>query len=486
MNPGRNDPCPCGSGKKYKHCCLRSQEAIPPEDVTWRRVRRAIDDLGQRILNASMQHFGRSGIDEAWAEFTLWEDEEGFDADAPDIQLFMPWYLYDWLPDSEATGVPEAAHGITAAQAYVRNMGRRLDPLAARYIEACGRAPFSFHEVVACEAGRGLRLRDAILGTEVFVFEASGSANARAGDLLFGKVVPIDGIAVVDGCGAAVIPPIEKPRIIELRKLLREEQHLFGVEWLREAHLDLFELYHEIADRLLNPRLPALQNTDGEPLEVQRLLYDIDAPEEVFASLKDLAEGDSEAELLAEAELDDAGKLRRAEIPWRKRGNAMHASWSNTVLGTLRIDGQELRAEVNSAARAARLRALIEERLGSRARFRVAKVESARARLERARAPQDEAELRDREAERARLAERPEVKAALAEHLRSFYRDWLDQKIPALGNRTPREATADSESREALEALLLQIERHGERMQPALDPAIVRELRATLGVPGRS
>ncbi|TXT20523.1 MAG: hypothetical protein FD134_2892, partial [Gallionellaceae bacterium] len=21
--PGRNDPCPCGSGKKYKHCCER-------------------------------------------------------------------------------------------------------------------------------------------------------------------------------------------------------------------------------------------------------------------------------------------------------------------------------------------------------------------------------------------------------------------------------------------------------------------------------
>jgi len=22
---GRNDPCPCGSGKKYKNCCLRTQ-----------------------------------------------------------------------------------------------------------------------------------------------------------------------------------------------------------------------------------------------------------------------------------------------------------------------------------------------------------------------------------------------------------------------------------------------------------------------------
>jgi len=25
--PGRNDPCPCGSGKKYKRCCLEKDEA---------------------------------------------------------------------------------------------------------------------------------------------------------------------------------------------------------------------------------------------------------------------------------------------------------------------------------------------------------------------------------------------------------------------------------------------------------------------------
>lgn len=23
---GRNDPCPCGSGKKYKKCCMRKQQ----------------------------------------------------------------------------------------------------------------------------------------------------------------------------------------------------------------------------------------------------------------------------------------------------------------------------------------------------------------------------------------------------------------------------------------------------------------------------
>ena len=27
---GRNHPCPCGSGKKYKHCCLPAQQAGAP------------------------------------------------------------------------------------------------------------------------------------------------------------------------------------------------------------------------------------------------------------------------------------------------------------------------------------------------------------------------------------------------------------------------------------------------------------------------
>jgi len=26
--PGRNDPCPCGSGKKYKNCCMNLNDSI--------------------------------------------------------------------------------------------------------------------------------------------------------------------------------------------------------------------------------------------------------------------------------------------------------------------------------------------------------------------------------------------------------------------------------------------------------------------------
>ncbi len=50
--PGRNDPCPCGSGRKYKHCCLGKAQAIAggaaavsPE--AWHRLGLAAADQGR-------------------------------------------------------------------------------------------------------------------------------------------------------------------------------------------------------------------------------------------------------------------------------------------------------------------------------------------------------------------------------------------------------------------------------------------------------
>ena len=60
---------------------------------------------------------------------------------------------------------------------------------------------------------------------------------------------------------------------------------------------------------------------------------------------------------------------------------------------------------------------------------------------------------------------------------------WVDDKLPVLGNRTPLEAVRDPAGREAVEALVLQIERDGSRMNPPLDPQIVRRLRERLQLP---
>src|SRR5215210_7573717 len=48
MKVGRNDPCPCGSGKKYKKCCLAKDEAAArqpyaQQTATQREVAGAFD-----------------------------------------------------------------------------------------------------------------------------------------------------------------------------------------------------------------------------------------------------------------------------------------------------------------------------------------------------------------------------------------------------------------------------------------------------------
>ena len=40
---GRNDPCPCGSGKKYKHCCRDKDEAAERAAVAAARAAAAAE-----------------------------------------------------------------------------------------------------------------------------------------------------------------------------------------------------------------------------------------------------------------------------------------------------------------------------------------------------------------------------------------------------------------------------------------------------------
>ena len=481
MKPGRNDPCRCGSGKKYKHCCLLKEQAPAPADLAWRRVRRAVDGLAVPLLREAIRHFGNSALDEAWTEFNEFEDHEPFNQDTPYMQVFMPWFFYDWLPDPHHTAVPAAAQATTAAAAYVERAGREIDPIARRYIETCGATPFSFHEVLACEPGRGFRLRDVLLGTEVDVLEQQGSARAQSGDLLFGKVVPIEGLALLDGCSPMLIPPIHKMRVIELRRRTVSGGGLFGAELLRQKGGELRALFLNIAEALLHPQMPELQNTDGDPLEMHTLNFDLDSPDTAFDALKELAAGVADPEV----ERDATGRLVRADITWARLGNKMHKNWDNTTLGRIRIEGKRLTAEVNSAKRAAALRTQIERRLGATAHMKPDIVQSVQSMLRPEPTPQEQTERRRHAQEQAEFAARPEAQQAIREHLREHYRAWVDEKIPALGNRTPRKAVRDADGREAVEALIAQIERDGEHRSPPLDPQIVRELRDRLGLAAR-
>ena len=47
--PGRNDPCPCGSGNKYKKCCLPKEEGVEREQLAKAEARRAESAAAHRL-----------------------------------------------------------------------------------------------------------------------------------------------------------------------------------------------------------------------------------------------------------------------------------------------------------------------------------------------------------------------------------------------------------------------------------------------------
>ena len=98
MKIGRNDPCPCGSGKKFKKCCM-NKTVTPTETLQYRRLSKVLDKLMPRLINYGLSVFGEKGANSAMTEFLGWPDPD----DIPDEaaidragMLFWPWFVFNW------------------------------------------------------------------------------------------------------------------------------------------------------------------------------------------------------------------------------------------------------------------------------------------------------------------------------------------------------------------------------------------------------
>jgi hypothetical protein len=77
----------------------------------------------------------------------------------------------------------------------------------------------------------------------------------------------------------------------------------------------------------------------------------------------------------------------------------------------------------------------------------------------------------------------PEVQNLLAGKLREHWRGWMDIEVPALGNKTPRQAAQTSEGREKVLSLL----RDAENTSPSpgmedIQKESIREIKEELGL----
>jgi hypothetical protein len=475
MKLGRNDPCSCGSGKKYKHCCLGNEGApvVDLADRIWRQMREAIDGYAAAMLRFTEESYGKDAVQQAWLEFTMGASEE-FVPGAPNTELFFSWLFHRWKPDSHKGNriADLSLNEVVPTRAYLDRRTARLSPLLDRYLETCLATPFGFHEILNCQPGIGFATKDVFSGKLLNVRERSASSTLKDGEIIFGLVVPVQSIALVEALAPFSFPPIFKTHLIHLRQRNELQEH---------PDMALRSLYFALAEAYLNPKPPELHNTDGDRLEPRTLYFDVDSAQIAFEALAPLAMGATRDELLEDGKFDRSGSLVEATIPWIRPAEGNRVGLQTVLMGRIRIEDRKLTVEVNSAARAKAVRATIEQLLGERARYRRSRKQSIES-LVPPMTGGPGIRAASRSAEDEELMQHPEVRAQLAEMQRRHYESWPEIPLPALNGRAPLDAVKDPDGREIVEALLNQFERDDAAMPVPTPPEVFSNLRARLGL----
>jgi len=450
MSTGRNEPCPCGSGRKYKKCCLNTA----PDPINY--MKQKLDRFHNRVVGELLRHaaktFDPEAIDEAAAEFLCWPDEEdAAEMDLADHEtLFYPWFLFKWRIDpDDGECILAGPRGLSVVQSYLQTHGRKLDPVERESLEACANAPLSFFEVVELTPGHSVTLRDLLLDRDLRVHDKSASATLHQGGVVFGSVVETGGIALFDALSAIAFKPTARLGILSLRD--RMSMGCGGqitAETLEEYDLEIRALYHDLF--IAHTTMPALCNTDGEKLSLHSLRYTISTPQKVFDALKGLTNDFvTEEEMLEQAEFDHAGHLCKVKIPWLKAGNPKNGGMENTVHGHLFINDAAMTCEVNSAERAARLRTIIAKSLtAGDAVYQTTVIQSAAAMMRDA---PPSAAISGPDADLMAL---PEVREQIDQMMRKHWEKWPDMELPALHGQTPRQAVREELGRKLVNVLL--------------------------------
>ena len=479
--PGRNDPCPCGSGEKYKRCCLRASAitSTDPRMMNWKRLRRLLDQQNRAIFEFTLRVYGDDALHDAWSEFVA-DETARFDPDAMHLELFFAWMQHWWTPEPDDDyEYPEELVDIEPTRLWLDRHGAQAHQLLRQYLERCLEAHFSFYEVISTDPGVGLTVVDLLTDDHHEVFEAAVSRSATPGLILFGALVEIEGMTLIEGIGNTGLERGVKLAIIEQRDLYQSRGIKLTREGLREHADDLAYFYLCLAD--IVDDIPSMYNSDEELLVPQRLCFDLDDPEAALAALAHLDADASPEDIERRVERDPEGRFERARLDWKRPGNAQSAALGNTVLGQLVIEDGELIAEVNSDERADRLRELIDSALGGAVQFQSSERESMEAVLSEMQAGSADAAGRFPDMDDA-LLEDPEIQAQVQELLELHYENWPDEPLIALDDQTPLEAVKTKAGKAKVAALLDDFEETIGAVQPSQDPELFRRLRKRLGL----
>lgn len=448
--------------------------------VTVRRAEGRIVDL---LFAYTLDRFGKAFFEHAWADFWgAFDPPEARDfVDIPEFAaMFVPWLVTSFVRDPHDDAFqphwpdePMALHWLKAEQPVVSDIERE-------WIKAACASPLSALAIEDVQPGTSIDLRDMLTGRRFHVLEQGASRTLKPGDVHFARVVTAGGISVMFGGAPYSLPPDRQIDIVNWRQGLPGKR-TFSRKDLEEFDIEIRDLYLQFAEDIRNPKVPELRNTDGDPIEMTTLVFTLSTTaHDAFERLKPLALLDDE-DHIDDVATGAEGEVTAAALNWVKAGNRQHRNWSNTILGHLKIERGRLTVEVNSARRADRITKEILKRLRGLAALERRSTEDISEHLRAGMQPRGAGE-RDDTRDAASEPPRPaELVAMEAELYRQHAEAWIDMRVPALGNKTPRQAARTKDGREKVEALLAGFGDGGTQ-----DPRLAREtidgIRTKLGL----
>ena len=214
----RNDFCPCGSGLKYKACCLKAPKLSTNTRIAW---------LTQKVTRWMARVERQENLSDFFLTFNkmLGEPtEEDYGDFILDVAMF------------EGRGIEE----------YLDLRGELLSPPDRQLLEAMNSSKRALFEIVGAEPGHTLTLRDTLTGEQIAVVEHLGSLDAKTGDYMMSRTIATPNGHILVGQ--------------KLRILLRQRDAL--LELLRHSP-EPFDFLSWLSSSLKPPRI---LNFEGEEI----------------------------------------------------------------------------------------------------------------------------------------------------------------------------------------------------------------------------
>ncbi|MGH8790474.1 MAG: SEC-C metal-binding domain-containing protein [Cupriavidus necator] len=434
---GRNDPCPCGSGKKYKHCCLLPQEApaVEPKEHEG-AVGRAIDWLFERHRKST-----QTALDELLEDMLGEAQRDQLVAEADEESwVGIQINLMEWLLAEGELQVKGVRRRVCE---YLLGPGGPLLTVGQRdWLQQLTQRPLRLYDVTDVVPGVQMTLCDA-LDTDappILVQERSGTQTLTPGTTLGCRIMRVREHFELSG---AVYPfsMLAAPAVVATLRAAAEE---YGPREGLAALLGTMIMSAWVRQYVAPPPMPTLMDAHSqEPLVLITDHYEV-----------------SDWQALTDALTACADVHGDRGHGWDRLIECKDGQTRSIATVNLGKDAQRIAVFYKTQRYADEGRAWFDGVAGGAVKLLTRELQDPRALMTQA--PSGTA--KPAVAKSVPDIEPQALSQAIEATLRRSYASWADEPIPALDHKTPRQALQTPAGLERVKGLIRSYEAGEERM----------------------